>query len=435
MTGPASTLTAYGRTPMPIGVACPHCRARLTAPDKAAGHTLKCPKCKQQLAVPRPLSDTTSHGSAEIQRGGSQGDHEDRQRDVRRRRGGGEHIPLYWTLAGTVALLALAVLVAGIYVSQQTAGPQPQHPVVEAGKQVTPKGPEAQPKNTEVAREQLASAKAKLAVVDERIQRMSAIQQRLGGLGVGERQMGLAAIDEFHKGGFKNAPNELLGLARSIDPVFVGRGLARLGGRSEGTGVTEPRPRGGDAYDRELALAAVEALRKHGFENGPPEWFDLARSVDPSFVANGLETVGKRYAEDLSSRIAAMGIPATETSYKDESIMRSANLRQRLGAMNIIERENAIAALQVLHQGGFENAQRALVEAARSIDPKYVEVGLERLGKGYAEEVATRLKQFGIPPGETSYPDYLEGRTLNGERQNAARLAQEIRRRLDSGEK
>ena len=39
---------------MPIRVTCPGCAAGITAPDAAAGRTLKCPKCKGPLTVPEP---------------------------------------------------------------------------------------------------------------------------------------------------------------------------------------------------------------------------------------------------------------------------------------------------------------------------------------------------------------------------------------------
>jgi|GEM_PF-2634999 len=37
---------------MPIAVVCPGCAAKLNAPDATAGKTVKCPKCKEPLAVP-----------------------------------------------------------------------------------------------------------------------------------------------------------------------------------------------------------------------------------------------------------------------------------------------------------------------------------------------------------------------------------------------
>lgn len=39
---------------MPLQFACPACGARLTVPDKATGKTGPCPKCKAQIAAPRP---------------------------------------------------------------------------------------------------------------------------------------------------------------------------------------------------------------------------------------------------------------------------------------------------------------------------------------------------------------------------------------------
>lgn len=37
---------------MPIRVACPSCAATLTAPDTAAGKTVKCPKCQSPMSLP-----------------------------------------------------------------------------------------------------------------------------------------------------------------------------------------------------------------------------------------------------------------------------------------------------------------------------------------------------------------------------------------------
>lgn len=39
---------------MPIPCICPHCGARFTAPDKAAGRIAPCPKCKQAITIPDP---------------------------------------------------------------------------------------------------------------------------------------------------------------------------------------------------------------------------------------------------------------------------------------------------------------------------------------------------------------------------------------------
>lgn len=39
---------------MPIKVRCPHCDAGITAPDKAVGKTLPCPKCAKKFAVQAP---------------------------------------------------------------------------------------------------------------------------------------------------------------------------------------------------------------------------------------------------------------------------------------------------------------------------------------------------------------------------------------------
>jgi hypothetical protein len=37
---------------MPVPISCPACRARLKAPDGAAGRTFRCPKCQAPVAVP-----------------------------------------------------------------------------------------------------------------------------------------------------------------------------------------------------------------------------------------------------------------------------------------------------------------------------------------------------------------------------------------------
>ncbi len=37
---------------MPISVVCPHCTAKLNAPDTAAGKRVKCPKCQKPIPVP-----------------------------------------------------------------------------------------------------------------------------------------------------------------------------------------------------------------------------------------------------------------------------------------------------------------------------------------------------------------------------------------------
>jgi hypothetical protein len=36
---------------MPLSLTCPSCGARLRAPDRAAGRTIQCPKCKKPMAV------------------------------------------------------------------------------------------------------------------------------------------------------------------------------------------------------------------------------------------------------------------------------------------------------------------------------------------------------------------------------------------------
>jgi regulator of protease activity HflC (stomatin/prohibitin superfamily) len=43
---------------MSIAVACPTCGAKLKAPDNAAGRKVKCPKCQQPVAVPRPSGES-----------------------------------------------------------------------------------------------------------------------------------------------------------------------------------------------------------------------------------------------------------------------------------------------------------------------------------------------------------------------------------------
>jgi len=40
-----------------IQVVCPHCRAQGKAPEKLAGKTLPCPKCKGSLTVPALSED------------------------------------------------------------------------------------------------------------------------------------------------------------------------------------------------------------------------------------------------------------------------------------------------------------------------------------------------------------------------------------------
>src|SRR5438093_1205405 len=42
---------------MPIAVLCPGCSSRITAPDAAAGKTVKCPKCKAPMVIPTPEPD------------------------------------------------------------------------------------------------------------------------------------------------------------------------------------------------------------------------------------------------------------------------------------------------------------------------------------------------------------------------------------------
>src|SRR5262245_16204542 len=39
---------------MPLAVACPSCSARVTAPDRLAGKTVKCPKCHVAFTLPTP---------------------------------------------------------------------------------------------------------------------------------------------------------------------------------------------------------------------------------------------------------------------------------------------------------------------------------------------------------------------------------------------
>jgi hypothetical protein len=39
---------------MPLTAACPSCAARLTAPDRLAGKTVKCPKCRTTFTLPTP---------------------------------------------------------------------------------------------------------------------------------------------------------------------------------------------------------------------------------------------------------------------------------------------------------------------------------------------------------------------------------------------
>src|SRR5262249_49976027 len=39
-------------SPMPIATTCPHCAAKIKAPDNAAGKKAACPKCKYPLVVP-----------------------------------------------------------------------------------------------------------------------------------------------------------------------------------------------------------------------------------------------------------------------------------------------------------------------------------------------------------------------------------------------
>ncbi len=41
---------------MPITVLCPSCHSRITAPDKLAGKTAKCPKCQTAFVLPSPES-------------------------------------------------------------------------------------------------------------------------------------------------------------------------------------------------------------------------------------------------------------------------------------------------------------------------------------------------------------------------------------------
>lgn len=53
---------------MPISVSCPTCAAKITAPDRAAGHTIRCPKCQARFAIPvqavKPVEDNTGSGFA-----------------------------------------------------------------------------------------------------------------------------------------------------------------------------------------------------------------------------------------------------------------------------------------------------------------------------------------------------------------------------------
>lgn len=45
---------------MPIQVACPHCQAKLNAPDSLAGKKIKCPKCAKLGAVPKTNEPPTT---------------------------------------------------------------------------------------------------------------------------------------------------------------------------------------------------------------------------------------------------------------------------------------------------------------------------------------------------------------------------------------
>ena len=48
-----------------VRVACPHCEARIQAPAKYRGRNIRCPKCKQGVAV--PVSSSESHRPTETQ--------------------------------------------------------------------------------------------------------------------------------------------------------------------------------------------------------------------------------------------------------------------------------------------------------------------------------------------------------------------------------
>jgi hypothetical protein len=50
---------------MAIQVICKGCRATFTVSDKFAGRTGPCPKCKQPITIPQPITDVKIHGPEE----------------------------------------------------------------------------------------------------------------------------------------------------------------------------------------------------------------------------------------------------------------------------------------------------------------------------------------------------------------------------------
>jgi hypothetical protein len=95
---------------MPISIACPSCKARMTAPDKMAGRVSNCPKCRQALRVPTlPTAVATAEPPAQAPPTASDPwDGIDQETEPRRRRQRSDGVTVAQVL-GIAGSLALAV--------------------------------------------------------------------------------------------------------------------------------------------------------------------------------------------------------------------------------------------------------------------------------------------------------------------------------------